>query len=521
MTLRPFTRNETMTIRLITALLAGAFMSLLFISVPAGQAAPTTDGEKIQVGTGRIAVSFKGNRQFFLSEETVITERGTFVPPETLIQVGTGRVARFSLASGVNDGITEGTLTTIEFGAQIKGPVTRVSPLTVLSLPVLATADTVLRNLADVGQIQVGDELELGGFADADGNFQATLIERKDDPLAEWVISGPVTQIDGSSSFAIGAQTIAFNGLQPSDCDGALTVGTRVEVDAAPQVGFAFGSTLTTTSDIECEPDGLTGEPGALVPALVEGFISAVNGDEFTVAGQRVMLTPSTEFDDGDPEDVQIGVAVQVEGLLDTNSGVLEAVEVEFDQLRFEAEGPVAPEDISGDEVRLFGVTLRATPLTDDDDNLLGGIPGDRQIRVKGFLDAEDTVFIDEIEDRGTPDPNDVSLRGPVDGVARPTFTIRGVTVDTTGSIFQRDDDSGANIDADTFFSLVRIGSEVEIEDAVLNGATNTLSGGIVAIETPDDKRYASGRAKGDNPFGVGLGVIVESGDLLFQEGFE
>ena len=261
-------------------------------AIAADQAAIALSAEKIQVGTGRIQITFNSGRRFFLDQKTRVTERGIPVDPEVLIQVGTGRVGRFFVLGDVNDTFTTGTLDSIEFGSQMKGPVTSTSPLTVLNYPLAVTATTVLDDVpgSDIANLQVGDELELAGFSDANGNFQVTALELEDEPLDSWVITGRVTSVD-ADRFSMGPQSIEFNGIDPDDCDGSIDVGSFVQVEADPDPTFVFGSTVTTTIDIDCESDSLGGDPGALVPAYVEGFITVVNpGGGFAVGSQHVVV---------------------------------------------------------------------------------------------------------------------------------------------------------------------------------------------------------------------------------------
>ena len=128
-------------------------------------------------------------------------------------------------------------------------------------------------------------------------------------------------------------------------------------------------------------------------------------------------------------------------------------------------------------------------------------------------------VYIEEIKDDGTADETDVSVRGSVESVDRPVFTVLGVSVDTTDSVFELDDDESRAIDADTFFALLQTGSEVEIEDATFDSGSILLTGGVISVESESTR--GDGKGNNKNAFGVGIGVIIESGDSLFGSGFE
>lgn len=481
---------------------------------------------KIQVGTGRVAITFDNSRRFFLTDKTAITQRGVPVDAEVLIQVGTGRRARFLVADDVNDAFTSGTLTAIEFGAQIEGPVTSTNPLAVFNYELDVTSDTTLTNLPgdDIANIEVGAELLLAGFSDSQGGFQVTGLEFEDDPLDEWVVTGPVSNISGEGFF-IGSQAVAFNGVDPEGCLNGFTAGVFVQVEALPAEEFERGDTITTTSEIECLSDELGGEPGAIVPAYVEGFITVVSANSgFFVGEQSVVVTPETLFESGDAADLEVGLLVHVEGLLNTDTGVLDAEEVEFARVRVEAEAPLSAADIIGDTITILGIPMRSTQETEDEDNILGGIVGTIQVRMEGFVDSEGLVVLDSVENSGPADANDVSLRAVVDAIDQPEVTVLGVTVDTSLSDLFLDDESPTPLTEGEFFEALRVGSEISIDGASYNGTENTLSGGEIEIELesdggPEDKRHLA--SKGMNSFGVGIGVIVESGDAVFSSGFE
>lgn len=493
-------------------------------TVNAGGIAPPD--EKIQVGTGRVAISFDNNRRFFLSEETVITQRGEPVDAEVLIQVGTGRRARFLVADDVDDAITSGTLTSIEFGAQMEGPVTSVAPLTVFNFELEISTDTVLTDVPgdDVANIELGSEVRLAGFFDGQGGFQVTGLEYEDEPLEDWVVTGTVSNIT-KEGFFIGSQAIAFGGIDPEGCENGFKAGAFVQVEALPQAEFDRGDTITTTTEIECQSDDLGGEPGAVVPAYVEGFITTVSSNSgFSVGEQSIVITPETVFENGDPMDIQPGIRVQVEGQLNTDTGVLSALEVEFAQVRVEAEGPLSDGDINGDSITLLGITMQTTPETEDEDGILGGLLETIQVRVEGFVNPEGVVILDGLENRGGADAEDVSLRAVVETIARPELTVLGVTVDTTQSALFLDDEVETPLDEATFFEAIQVGTEISVEGASYNSAENRLTGGDIAVEPesegePDPK--AGLHAKGMNNFGIGNGVIIESGDAVFNNGFE
>lgn len=481
--------------------------------------------QKIQAGTGRVPVQFGPDRTFYLTSDTLVTQSGVSVSRDIFIQAGTGRVARFTVASDVDAGFTTGTLSTIDFGVQLKGPITSVDPLTVLNIPVVVTADTLLQDIPnqDPGSLLLLDILDVGGFQDEDSTVQATVIELKPDGVPEWKLTGFVTSVS-AQNLSVGPQVVQFNGVTPRDCDTGLGVGQFVEIKAAPDESFTTGSALTTTTDIECKETNLGGDPGNNVPASIEGFITDVDlSGDFFIGDQFVDITETTVFRNGEAEDIRVGIKVEAQGNLNTDTGTLTAVKVTFKEIRVRAEAPVSPADIGVDTLRIFGFTVQVTPQTRVEDGIMsGGLTANTQVEVRAFVDSDNNLFATRIRERGNPQLDDVRLRGPIESIDRPLISILGVTIDTSSSLLRTDDAPGF-ISADEFFQTIHVGAQVQIEDdALYDPATNTISQGIIEIE--DSNTSSSTKSlptKGPTVFGVGIGQIEDSGDILFLNAFE
>lgn len=441
-----------------------------------------------------------------------------------------GMVATLSVGADVSDDFSSGTALSVALDHLLKGPVTGVSPLTVLGQPVVVTGDTAAVDLpgGSVGGLAVGDVVEVAGFADVDNSVRATRLAFKPSGTPVWKLTGRVSGV-GAGVFSIGPQRVGLAGVAPRDCGGGLDVGRLVEVKAAANAGFTAGATLTGVSDVECRAGGLSAPAGQRVPAQVEGLLTVLTAaDDFIVNGQRVVTTTGTVFRGGTGEDLAPGVRLEAEGRLDSGTGVLTASRITFREVRVRIEAPAGPGDVvSGvnGSVTLLGITARLTAQTRDEDGIgAGGLGGSAQLELRGFRDRNGQVYVQRLRERGDADPNDVRLRGPVDAIEPPRFDILGVTVDTGSSTLR--DSAGNPLSATGFFARIGIGTQVQIEDASLSGGR--LGNGRIEIEEPDDSG-AGARRRGQPRNGVsvgGVGIGTVTGFTfgvggIFSDGFE
>ena len=397
-----------------------------------------------------------------------------------------GMVVEIEVEDDVNDDFTAGTLLSVTANSLVEGPVSQIAPLQVLGQSVLVTADTVLANIPgnDVAGLQPGDEVEIYGHLDSSGVIRATRIESKTVSLPEWEVTGYLQSVNGISSFTIGTQVFALNGVTPQDCGNGFSSGALVEAKAIPMMAYSGGVTINTLLSVECKAQGLAaGSSGTgTLRASFEGFVDAplTSVSDFTVNGQRITTSVATTYEGGTSADLAAGVRIEAEGVLDRASGTLSASKIKFRETRFRAEGPsFAADVIAGTSLQVFGITVLNTAQTEDDDNLFNAL-ADRQIEVRGFVDSNDVVYAEEVRDRGNIDPTDTRLRGPVSNIGIPTFEIQGVTIDTIGATFRNA--AGQVIDQGTFFNSLSPGRAVQVQDATYNGV-DTLSGGVIELE--------------------------------------
>lgn len=464
-------------------------------------------------------IEFNDDRLFLIDDNTVVTRNGDPVVAEPLIQIGTGYQSRIQIGTG-GAVLLNGTLISIDFDDRLVGPVTSVSPLTVLDIPVVVTGDTQLFNIPgdDVNNLVVGDEVYVSGYSDLDASVLASRIELPMDTITTWRIEGYTANVT-ATTFTIGAQLVDYSAAVILNCPGGVvTNGDFVDVESTPDMSYMSGSTLIA-DEVECDPDRLDGDG----PAVVDGIITTVTDPNlFTVGEQVVATNASTEYVNGTIDDIEVGVRVEAEGVLDDMTDVLTASKVKIREIKVRFEAPVVPGDVmTGQSITIMGNTLTATAQTRDEDSIIAsGLGAETQVEVRGFIDADGNLFATRVRERGNPDLADAEVRGPATSISDPTMTILGVNVDTTGAVFR--DALDMPITREAFFAAIFEGTPVGVEAATYDPMANTITGGIVSIEDEAvDDQVQAASSKGAAIGGQGIGLISGRGDLVFGNGFE
>lgn len=406
-----------------------------------------------------------------------------------------GMIATFEISDS-NANLTSGNAQRIDASTILKGAVTGVNPLEVLGQSIVVTGDTLLEDVPgnDVANLLTSDLVEIYGLASMDNIIQATRIERKTlSGLVDWKLSGTVTNL-APSTLNIGAQVVNINGVAIDNCVGGVGIGDFVEVKADPNPGFVNGNTLNMVTKVECVSNAIpipSNPSGTVIRAEFEGVVSDFTGGadiDFMLGNQLVVFNNATEFRGGTLDDLVNGTRVEAEGSFNTSTGLLNADEIKFRQTRVRIEAGVNPIDITvGQSLEILGITVLATAATEDDDAILSaGLGGARQVEVRGFVDSNGDVIAEEVRDRGSVDNSDVRLRGPIDTISNPMFSILGVPVDSTGAAAYLDLQGSPLANIAAFFGLLSDGVIVEVEDAQLNAGPSLSMDGDSTVELED-----------------------------------
>ncbi|MEZ5506265.1 MAG: DUF5666 domain-containing protein [Gammaproteobacteria bacterium] len=400
-------------------------------------------------------------------------------------QLKAGMVVSVTVDDDVNDDFTRGTLETVDAHHEVKGIITALNPLRVLAQQISVVSATVLDDVPgnDLANLDVGDEVEISGHRDENGVIRASLIEYKPAGVDVWQLRGTVTATPSGVLFNIGSQPVNTSSATVQNCSGGISIGDTVAVKFNPVSSLANGQTLNATR-VECYTPGLTlPDDSSSLKSSFEGFIDSItNATRFTLNGQVVQLSGSVVYENGSSDDLVVGAKVEAEGVLDSSTGILTAVKLRFREAEFRIEAPVAPGAVvAGESVTLFGVTVYSLAVTEDDDDVFGGLSSSAQIEVRGFVDSDGTAYAEEIRDRGTPDAGDTLVRGPVSAKSAGGFTLLGMDVDTGGALLL--DRFGNSVSEAVFLQQLRIGQQVKVSDASYNSGSNTISGGQIELE--------------------------------------
>ncbi|OGI49199.1 MAG: hypothetical protein A2151_06715 [Candidatus Muproteobacteria bacterium RBG_16_65_34] len=244
---------------------------------------------------------------------------------------------------GDHDGDGQGTATHIEYRNNLIGPaVVTGSQLTALGQIVNVTSSTVVANesgaatenlntgVADALALISGRVIEVSGLVGVGGAIDATRIEMKAPGwTGAYEIKGTVAGL-AVGTFQINGLTVAYsaNSLENSlDLEHGATLanGQFVEVK-----GWSFNaSTITlTATEVELVDDEGFGVTASAPKAEIEGLVTAVTSQGFTVGTQPVVTTSSTIYEHGDSAGIVQGARLEVEGTL--SGGTLTATKISF-----------------------------------------------------------------------------------------------------------------------------------------------------------------------------------------------
>jgi hypothetical protein len=370
----------------------------------------------------------------------------------------------------------------------VEGPIDSIGPsgtqIVVAGQTVLVDAATSFDDsipTASLAGLTVGDFVEVNGLFDSDGRIRATRIELG---AGEVEVHGVISALD-TDTFAINNLVVDYRTAEIDDNfpDGMIASGDFVEVKGPEPLP---GAPLVARK-VEAEGLGLDAGDGPNfddfdeVEVEIEGFITRfASATDFDVSGFPVTTNSGTEFEGGGRTDLGENVKVEVEGELNGNN-ILVADKVDIrraNDLRITA---LVDEDPVGDTLMLLGITVRVDELTRIEDKSdadvsgfsLADIMADDYIEVRGGADpsggADIVASLLEREDVPDVPGEDTELRGFVDSIVSPTFSVAGVTIDTNGQ---------------TVFSggIVSVG-DIEVGDLVDVDGTEGPNNSILAEE--------------------------------------
>lgn len=390
------------------------------------------------------------------------------------------RVGHVVTVHGHRDAAGHSTADRIDFDDLVKGPVdtidTASGTLVVMGQTVLTDADTSFDDNipgASLDGLNAGDIVEVSGMRRADGDIQATRIEAK--PAgAVFEVTGIASAVDTAAhKLSVNALVVDYSAATVRDFPSGQPANGDL-VEAKGHSVNASGELVASSIERKRDADGASAGMQVEIEGLITRFVSAA---DFDVAGKPVATNSSTRFENGSAADLALNAKVEAEGQIDAN-GVLVATKVQFKRrTSSRIEARVDSVDVAANKLVVLGidVTVDANTTVEDKGDQrvpmfnLGSIVAGDFVEVRGAeLPAESNdVVASRLERRRAE--LEVRLRGVVDTVSAPSFTILGVTIQTNaGTDFENS--SEASMRADDFFADA-LGRIVE--------AKGTVSGGV------------------------------------------
>lgn len=202
----------------------------------------------------------------------------------------------------------------------------------------------------------------------------------------------------------------------------------------------------------------------------IQGFITRfVSAQDFDVTGLPVTTNGSTLFEGGDATDLGLNIKVEVEGDVDAN-GVLVATKVDIRRAKaVRTTANVDSVNASTNSLVVLGITVTVDALTRLEDKssadvrplTLADINAGDYIEVRGGeFPAGSGDILATILEREDADTEAI-LQGFVETISDPSFTILGVTIQTSGGTIFRDVNDGV-ISSTEFFNQLAPNSLVK-----------------------------------------------------------
>jgi hypothetical protein len=328
---------------------------------------------------------------------------------------------------------------------------------------------TIFENLA-YDDLSAGNVVRVIGRIRHQNQVQATHVERLAIAYVAGMpmtVKGEISDLDlASMQFRIGTQLCDYSAAMLDLGSADLANGLYVDVSSsAPLAGGSLILDRVQARDRDRDRDR-DHQCDSGCEFDLEGFITEfVSPTDFYVDGAPVTTTSSTVYVNGTESSLALDVLVAVSGTMN-DAGVLVADKIVFRLVsNIQIEADVEAIDTDDRTVRLLGIEVTTDDFTmfrDVSDAAV--VPfwldelavGDR-VEVRAYQ-AGDTVLATRLERDDAA--SEVTLKAPVEAIARPSLTMLGVTATADGdTVFQNADKE--IIDVDEFFELVEAGSLV------------------------------------------------------------
>jgi len=428
-------------------------------------------------------------------------------------------------------GLPTSNARSVVFRSEIKGPVTAVNAaagtLTVLGQAVVVSASTVFDlNLPNgLASVTVGQLLEVYGFVDANGVYQATRIEGEDSTSA-YKIRGKLSTLNtAAKTFQIGAAVIDYSAI---NFNFTLVNGQTIRVELATTPN-TLGRWVATRLN---SATALGSAASSAATVELEGVVTGMAGARsFVVDGITVDASGVNNF----PAGVAVGSRLEVKGKLESGVLVASRVKLEDDNDReFEIKGNIAALNTTAKTFEIRGVLIAYGGATFKD-GVQANLSVDVRVEIKGTLNATGTVVTaSEVEFKGLDDDKNSNSNGGYEvkgaisllNTTAKTFVVRNVTVNYAAAGFEdgsaADLSNGAVVEVKGTVSVgVLLATKVDFEDGSGGSDDDSyeIKGSIASVNTTAQTfvlstgtviAYAGARFEDGNAANLVVGAKVE-----------
>jgi cytoskeletal protein CcmA (bactofilin family) len=349
------------------------------------------------------------------------------------------RLGMMVRVSGTGDDASQlGTASTLEVVHGTRGTVTAVDTalktITLLGQTVKTDSNTAFHGVSGLAALSAGQQVEIYGALQPDGSLLATLVEIK--VFSALSLSGPVSNLDtNNKTFTVGTLTINYSTVTVT---GTLVNGARVKVKAA--AGGLSGSTLTASA-VQVQGAG-----AAFGSASTSGVVIKVKGVVEAAPLNGLLALSGTPVDISKARieggtTITAGSFIEVKGTWDGST--LQATKVELEDERKtriggrnELYGVVS--SLSGTVATVNGVKVELAAANFSHGNRTQVVVGS-YVEIKGDM-AGDTLQALKVELKNGSEAKGAAYEqyGQVtDFVSLANFKLNGVSVDTTGAVFE------------------------------------------------------------------------------------
>ncbi|NOZ51640.1 MAG: hypothetical protein GXP08_00635 [Gammaproteobacteria bacterium] len=462
---------------LISALIAGGGLVACSSGGSSGEAGALKNRSGVITGFGSVFV----NGVEYETDNAIIRIDGQ---PGTEDDLAIGMVV--TLSGSVNDDGASGTALSIDYDDEVKGSISAINlsggigSIDILGQTINIDADTSFEsddvNITAISMLQVGNVVEVSGYSTGAGEIFATRIEVKSAVYSDgekMEVKGLVSNLDTvAMTFDIGNLTIDYSNVSKFDDFPASGIRDGQLVEAKTRSAISGNIMVATELELESE-DGkyMDGDDGDEVE--IEGVVTvALDGGQFTINDQIVIIDDFTEFEHGSVAGILVGVKLEVEGALDVD-GRLVASEIEFrEAAETEIEAPIQAVSLENNSITVLGLEIQVNTLTrmkderDEDDMIperyfsLSDLTVGDWVEVSFYENDSNARIATEVERDDGHDDGMVKLEGVITEITE------------TGMLVV----SGIRINASVSMNTFSVGEEVEVEGMFADGVLTATS---------------------------------------------